>query len=314
MFRSARSYALLSVAVSVLTTALKFGAFALTGSVGLFSDASESVVNIVAASVAFWALTYAARPPDVEHAYGHTKAEYFSSALEGTLILVAAGVIVYEAVPRLLHPQPLEQVGWGLALAALSAALNAAVAVALLRAGRRLRSISLEADARHLLADVWTTVGVLVGVALVALTGVHQLDPLVALVVAANVIWTGLRLLRETGYGLLDTALPAEDQRVIEGVLGGFRNQGIDFHALRTRRSGSRRFISVHVLVPGQWTIQQGHDEAEAIESALRQALPETTVFTHLEPREDPRAFLDQGLDRLSSPHSHEAHDAIPPA
>jgi cation diffusion facilitator family transporter len=314
MFRSARSYALLSIGAALLTTSLKFGAFALTGSVGLFSDASESLVNVVAASVAFWALTYAARPPDPEHTYGHTKAEYFSSALEGLLILVAAGVIVYQAIPRLIHPQPLERVGLGLTLAAASAVLNAVVAVVLLRAGQRLRSISLEADARHLLADVWTTMGVLVGVLLVALSGVRQLDPLIALVVAANVIWTGLRLLRETGYGLLDTALPAEDLRVIERVLAGFRDQGFDFHALRTRRSGSRRFVSVHVLVPGQWTIQRGHDELEAIESALRQALPETTVFTHLEPREDPLAFLDQGLDRLSSPHSHESHDALPSA
>ncbi len=318
-FRSARSYALLSIGAALLTTALKFGAYALTGSVGLFSDAAESLVNVAAAGVAFWALTYAARPPDEDHAYGHTKAEYFSSALEGALIVVAAGVIVYAAILRLAHPQPLDRVGLGLTLALAGAALNAAVAMILLRAGARLRSISLEADARHLLADVWTTVGVLLAVVLVTLTGIHQLDPLIALVVAANIVWTGVRLLRETGYGLLDTALPAGDLRAIERALAPFRERGIGFHALRTRRSGTRRFVSVHVLVPGEWTVQHGHDVVEEIESALRMALPETTAFTHLEPREDPLAFLDQGLDRLTNPqthepHSHEPHDAVPPA
>jgi cation diffusion facilitator family transporter len=314
MFRSARTYALLSIVASLLTTTLKFGAYALTGSVGLFSDAAESLVNVVAASVAFWALTYAARPPDIEHAYGHTKAEYFSSALEGALILFAAALIVYQAILRLLHPQPLERIGLGLALAVAGAAINAVVALILLRAGKRMRSISLEADARHLLTDVWTTVGVLVALALVALTGVRALDPLIALLVAANIIWTGVRLLKETGYSLLDAALPQEDLRTIEDVLVGFRRRGIEFHALRTRRSGTRRFVSVHVLVPGDWTVKHGHDVLEEIESALRQALPETTVFTHLEPREDPRAFLDQGLDRLTGSRAEEPPGVHPPA
>ncbi len=308
-FRTARAYALLSLAAALLTTALKFGAYRLTGSLGIFSDAAESLVNVVAACVAFAALTYAARPPDEEHTYGHTKAEYFSSALEGVLILLAAAIIVSLAIPRLLRPQPIEQVGLGLALAVGSAVINGIVALLLLRAGRRLRSITLEADARHLFADVWTTVGVLVAVALVALTGLRVLDPLVALVVAGNVIWTGVRLLRETGYGLLDAALPPEELRAIADVLARFRGQGIEFHALRTRRSGFRRFISMHVLVPGDWTVQRGHDELEEIESALRSALPDTTIFTHLEPREDPLAFVDQDLDRKL-----ERHNNAPPA
>lgn len=298
---SARSYALLSIAAALVTMALKFGAYLLTGSVGLFSDAAESLVNLVAALVAFAALTYAARPPDEEHAYGHTKAEYFSSGLEGALILFAAAAIAYTAIPRLLHPQPLEQVGLGLALATIGAAINGGVALVLLRAGRRMRSVTLEADARHLLTDVWTTVGVLVAVVLVALTGWRILDPLIALVVAANIVWTGLRLLRETGYGLLDTALPPEDVRHIREVLARYHTQGIEYHALRTRRSGARRFVSLHVLVPGSWTVQRGHDLCEEIEATLRRALPETTIFTHLEPSEDPRAFDDQGLDRAAS-------------
>jgi cation diffusion facilitator family transporter len=309
VFRSARTYALLSIAAALITTALKFSAYRLTGSVGLFSDAAESLVNLVAACVAFWALTYAARPPDPEHTYGHTKAEYFSSALEGALILFAAAIIAYQAIPRLLHPQPLEQVGLGLVLAAVGAAINAAVAATLLRASARMRSITLEADGRHLLADVWTTVGVLIALVLVTLTGIRVLDPLIALLVAANIVWTGLRLLRETGYGLLDTALPRDDLQAIEGTLAGFGSQGIGFHALRTRRSGTRRFVSVHVLVPGEWTVKHGHDMLEEIESALRQALPETTVDTHLEPSEDPLAFLDQGLDRLTGSRSDDPQD-----
>jgi len=298
--RSARNYALLSIAAALVTMALKFGAYLLTGSVGLFSDAAESVVNLVAALVAFAALSYAARPPDDEHAYGHTKAEYFSSGLEGALILLAAAAIVYAAIPRLLRPQPLEQIGLGLALATIGAAINGGVALVLLRAGRRMRSITLEADARHLFTDVWTTVGVLVAILLVAITGWRILDPLIALAVAANVVWTGLRLLRETGYGLLDTALPPADIGRIRAVLARYQAAGVDFHALRTRRSGARRFVSLHVLVPGLWTVQRGHDLCEEVESSLRGALPEATVFTHLEPSEDPRAFDDQGLDRAA--------------
>jgi cation diffusion facilitator family transporter len=296
--RNARAYILLSIGAAILTMALKFGAYALTGSIGLFSDAAESLVNLVAAVAAFIALTYAARPPDLDHAYGHTKAEYFSSAIEGALVLVAAGMIVYQSVPRLIHPQPLEQIGLGLTLAVVGAAINGGVALVLLSAGRRLRSIALDADAHHLLADVWTTVGVLVAVMLIALTHWNILDPLIALVVAANVVWTGLRLLRETSYGLLDTALPVGDQLIIRGVLARFTTDEVGFHALRTRRSGTRRFVSMHVLVPGTWTVKQGHDLLEEIEAALREALPEASVFTHLEPREDPLAFADQELDR----------------
>jgi cation diffusion facilitator family transporter len=288
----------LSIVAAVLTIVLKFTAFAITGSVGLFSDAAESVVNLVAAIGALWALTLAARPADEGHAYGHTKAEYFSSAFEGLLIIVAAGTIAYAAIARLLHPQPVEQVGLGLIVAVVATVINGLVALILLRASVRLRSVSLKADGRHLLTDVWTTVGVLAGVALVGLTHWTPLDSIVALVVAANIIRIGLDLLRESGLGLLDTALPPEDLATIEGVLASQRAAGIEFHALRTRRAGTRRFVSMHVLVPGSWSVKRGHDLVEVIERDLAHALPETTVFTHLEPQEDPTSFEDQQLDR----------------
>ena len=300
-WQSARSYILLSVGAALLTMALKFAAYLLTGSVGLFSDAAESVVNLVAALVGVWALSLAARPADDVHAYGHTKAEYFASGLEGTLIVLAAVTIAYAAVTRLVHPRPVEDLGLGLLVAMVAAAINGAVALILVRAGRRLRSVTLQADARHLFTDIWTTGGVLVGVALVGLTGWLPLDSIVALLVAANIIWTGVKLVHESGLGLLDTSLPPEDLAAIEVVLARYQERGIQFHALRTRRSGTRRFVSLHVLVPGSWTVQQGHDLCEAVELALCEALSETTVFTHLEPREDPAAWADQHLDRLTS-------------
>jgi cation diffusion facilitator family transporter len=306
----ARSYTWLSIAAALVTMALKFGAFSITGSVGLLSDALESVVNLAAALVALWALTLAARPADEEHRYGHSKAEYFASGLEGGLIVVAAVSIVVAAWPRLLHPQPLDAVGLGLLIALLGAAINGAVALVLRQAGGRLRSVALQADARHLFTDVWTTVGVLVGVALVQLTGWLVLDPVIAMLVAANVLWTGVRLVRESGLGLLDTALPVEDQRTIAEVLQPYSARGIAFHALRTRRSGVRRFVSLHVLVPGAWTVKQGHDLCEEIEAALHQALPDSTIFTHLEPQEDPAAWQDTELDRAVPETAQQGDEA----
>lgn len=290
----------LSIGAALLTMGVKFIGYFLTGSVGLFSDATESIVNLVAALVGLWALTLASRPADEDHAYGHTKSEYFSSGVEGALILVAAVIIVIEALPRLQHPQPLGQIGPGLAFVVVGAVINGVLGWFMSRAGKRLRSITLEADARHLFADVFTTAGVFVGIVLVALTGWLILDPIIALLVALNIVWTGIRLLRETGLGLLDTALPLEDMRLIEHVLDGYRAQGLAFHALRTRQAGSRRFISFHVLVPGNWTVLKGHTTCETIEIALHDAFPETTVFTHLEPLEDPASFIDQALDRAA--------------
>jgi cation diffusion facilitator family transporter len=293
-----RAYAVLSIVAALVTVGLKAGAFALTGSVGLLSDALESLVNLVAALVALWALWLAARPADEVHTYGHTKAEYFSSGVEGGLIVLAAASIIVVSVPRLLHPQPLERIGVGLLIAALSAVVNGVVAWVLWRAGTRLRSVALTADARHLLTDVVTTAGVLVGVALVSLTSWLVLDPIVALLVAANVVWTGWKLLRESGLGLLDTALEPEDQSAIAAALAPFQARGIAFHALRTRRAGARRFVSMHVLVPGDWTVQRGHDLCEEVELAIHRCLPDSTVDTHLEPQEDPIAYDDIHLDR----------------
>ncbi len=300
--RSARSYAALSIGAAVVTMALKLGAYFLTNSIGLFSDAAESGINLIAALAAFGALTVAARPPDHEHAYGHSKAEYFSRGLEGGLILVAAGAIAATAIERLLHLQPLENVGPGLAVSVTAAAINGAVALVLLRAGKRLQSITLRADGAHLMTDVWTTGGVLVGVLLVQVTGWLPLDPLVALLVAANIIWTAIRLMRDSALGLLDSALPDADQAIIARVLDHYRGEGIQFHALRTRGAGQRRFMSVHVLVPGSWSIKRGHDLCEQIEHTLIAQLPKLTVFTHLEPVEDPVSLDDQTLDRADVP------------
>ena len=298
--KSARAYAFLSIAAAIATIALKFGAYLLTNSVSLFSDAAESVVNLVAAVVAVWALSLAAQPPDEEHTFGHSKAEYFSSGLEGALILVAAISIGVAAISRLIDPQPVEKVDIGLVLSLVATAINGGVAVILLRAGKRLRSITLRADAHHLLTDVWTSVGVVIGLLLVKATGWLILDPIIAIIVAANIVWAGFRLLKETGYGLLDTALPISEQKIITDILAPYYDrQGILFHAMRSRVAGSRRFVSFHILVPGDWTVQRGHDLSEEIELAINRALPSTHIITHLEPLEDPVSWDDQGLDRF---------------
>ena len=300
--RSTRFYAAVSIVAALATVGLKTAAYLVTDSVGLLSDAAESSANLLAAIGAFWALSAAARPPDEEHAYGHTKTEFFSSALEGALVLAAAVFIAATAVERLFYPQPLENVGLGLLVSVVAAALNGAVGLVLLRAGGRLRSAALRADGRHLLTDVWTTAGVVAVVLLVGLTGWLVLDPLIALVVAANIAWVGVRILNEAAHGLLDTALPEEDLRVIEEVQERYRRRyrwkGVRFHALRTRGAGARRFVSMHVLVPGSWTVRRGHDLSEELEGDIVEALPMTTVFVHIEPLEDEASFRDQGLDR----------------
>ncbi|BCL80040.1 transporter [Ktedonobacteria bacterium brp13] len=295
---SLRLYMFLSIAAALVTMAVKFTGYFLTGSVGLFSDAAESVVNLAAALVGLWAVTLSERPADDDHTYGHTKSEYFSSGVEGTLILVAAIIIVVEAFPRLFHPAPITQAYVGLIFSAFGAIINGVLAWFMLRAGKRQRSITLEADAHHLFADVFTTVGVFVGVLLVTITRWNILDPIVAILVAINIIWTGIKLLRQTGLGLLDTALPEEDIAVVQRVLEPYRKQNIDFHAMRSRMAGRRRFVSFHVIVPGRWTVLRGHSMCEEIELAIHAALPDSTVFTHLEPKEDPVTFQDIELDR----------------
>jgi len=292
-------YAWLSIAAALATILLKGAAWWMTGSVGLLSDAIESFVNLAAAMMALWILTVAATPADDRHAHGHSKAEYFSSAFEGLLIVFAALSIIWAAVDRLWNLQPLESVGVGLAVSVVASIVNLLVARILLKVGREHHSIVLEADAHHLMTDVWTSVGVVLGVALVWLTGWLWLDPLIAIAVALNIVWTGWQLMHRSAEGLMDVSLPPEKVADIEAVLTRYREQGLDFHALRTRQAGSRAFVSLHVLVPGEWTVQQGHDWAERIERDIRKAVPRVNVLTHLEPIEDPVSMLDQDLDRL---------------
>lgn len=292
-------FAWLSIAAAVATISLKTGAYLLTGSVGLLSDALESLVNLAGAIMALIMLTIAARPADESHVYGHSKAEYFASVTEGFLILGAAAGIISAAVSRLLQPREIEQLGLGLGVSVIASAINLIVARVLLREGRARRSITLEADAHHLMTDVWTSVGVIGGVAIAGLTGWSVLDPLVAIIVALNIIWTGVRLVGRSVSGLMDAALPAQEQKLIEDVMEKYHEKGVNFHALRTRQAAARRFISVHMLVPGEWTVHDAHHVAEDFESDIREALGSAvTVFTHLEPVEDELSMEDMFLDR----------------
>lgn len=286
-------FAWLSIAAAIATIALKTGAWAMTGSVGLLSDAAESTVNLVAAVVALIALTVAARPATEQFLYGRAKAEYFSAAVEGAMIFVAAAVILVTAAERFVNPQPLENVGWGLVISVVASLLNGAVAWVLIRAGRRYRSITLRADGRHLLTDVWTSVGVIVGVGLVALTGWERLDAVVAFAVGVNIIITGIALMKESISGLLDKALSDEDHEVITEILRRRTDGSVTFHGLQTREAGQQKFMNVHVLVPDEWTVKQGHDYIEDLERELMGRLPELTVLTHLEPISDPTSYED---------------------
>jgi cation diffusion facilitator family transporter len=256
------------------------------------------VVNLLAAGVALLALSIAAKPADEDHAYGHNKVEYFSSGVEGGLILVAAGGIAYTAIRRLLNPQPVQDAGIGLVVAATAAAINFATARLLFRAGRTYRSIVLEADAAHLMTDVWTSVGVIAGVGMTSLTGWRVLDPLIAIAVALHILRSGFLLMRGSALGLLDTALPEKVRADIERAIGAYAADGVRYHALRTREAGRWRFVSFHVLVPGEWSVQRGHDLLERIEEDVRRLVPDSTVFTHLEPIEDPASFADEQLVR----------------
>jgi cation diffusion facilitator family transporter len=293
-------YAWLSIAAAISTIILKTAAYLLTGSVSLLSDAVESIVNLVGAVMALGMLTIAAMPPDDNHSFGHSKAEYFASVVEGILILIAAVSIGYAAIGRLLNPKPLEQLGLGLIVTAIASLINFVVSRILMTAGRKYNSITLEADAQHLMTDVWTSVGVVCGVTVVAVTGWLRLDPIVALLVAANIVWTGVQLVRRSVAGLMDAVLPLTDQKAIDDVLAKYRQQGVEFHAVRTRQAAARRFVSMHVLVPGEWTVHDAHHVAEDVERDIHQALGKAVVTTHLEPIEDEISMDDIPLDRQS--------------
>lgn len=299
--------ALLSVGAGLVTLVLKVGAYLLTGSVGLLSDAAESMVNLTAALFAFAMLTYAGRPPDESHHYGHEKAEYFSSGLEGGLILVAAVGIAYAAVDRLLHPRPLENLGVGLGVALMASAVNLAVALVLLRYGRRHDSIALEADAHHLLTDVWTSVGVVAGVGVVGLTGWYVLDPVIGLAMAVNIVRVGVDLMRRSAHGLLDRALPDKEIAEIQEAIARVAGESTLYHGLRTRKAGSRRFVDFHLLLPGQTTVQEAHDIAERIEQEIRRRLPNTQVTIHTEPEEDACSWDGHIVGGIASHEREEA-------
>jgi cation diffusion facilitator family transporter len=291
-------YAWLSIAAAIVTIVLKSSAYVLTNSIGLLSDAVESLVNLLGATIALTMLIIAARPPDREHHYGHSKAEYFASGAEGVLILLAAVSIAFAAVQRLRVPQPLAQVGAGLVVSAVASLINLGVALVLLRVGKRHDSITLEADAHHLMTDVWTSVGVIGGIGVVALTGWQILDPLLALAVAINITWTGFRLMQRSALGFMDTALPPREEQLIVQILERYdQEHGVRYHALRTRQAAGRRFVSVHILVPGRWTTHRGHHLAENIAADIRKALAGATITTHVEPIDDPLSFQDMEID-----------------
>lgn len=291
-------FAWLSVGAAAATILLKLLAWWLTGSVGLLSDALESFVNLAAALVTLAMLILAALPPTDQHAYGYSKAEYLASAFEGLLILIAAGAIAFAAIRRFLDPQPIEQAVAGVAVSLFASLINFAVARVLMRQARAHRSIALEADAHHLMTDVWTSIGVVVAVGAVALTGWWRLDPIIALVVAANILWTGVNLLRRSFRGLMDEAIPSEQREAVVALLDGYHDRGVHYHALRTRQAAGRCFVSLHVLVPGDWTVTEGHDLADEIEARIRAIVPGSHVETHLEPVGVPSSYEDIHLDR----------------
>jgi cation diffusion facilitator family transporter len=296
---SLERYAWLSIAAAIATITLKTLAWWLTGSVGLLSDALESIVNLVAALLALAMLRLAASPPDERHPYGFSKAEYFAAGIEGALIVLAAAGIFASALPRLIEPRPLEAPVLGLALSVVASAINLGVGMLLIRVGRMEHSITLEADGHHLMTDVWTSAGVVAGVALVFATGWLRLDPLVALAVAVHIIWTGLRLMRRSWKGLLDAAIPTEETGEVTKLFTEYsRRYGVSFHALRTRQAGARRFISFHLLVPDEWTVARAHRLSEEIESRIGSLVPNAGVLIHTEPISDPSSYEDQGLDR----------------
>jgi cation diffusion facilitator family transporter len=297
--KSLKKFIYLAIAAAIATIALKLFAYFLTGSVGLFSDALESGVNLIAAIVALFMITLAEKPADEEHAYGHYKAEYFSSAIEGGLIVLAAFSIIWSAIPRIIHPQPLENVGIGLLVSLGASVINLAVGLVLIKNGKKNHSITLEADGKHLMTDVYTSVGVLIGIGIVKISGWLVLDGIVAIGVALNIVWTGYQLMRRSALGLLDSAIPENERLKITNALDAYKTHHLEYHSLMTRQAGQRKFISLHILLPGKLTIQEGHDMVEKIERNIRDLFDApVTVFTHLEPVEDPLSMQDIGIDR----------------
>ncbi|OGK56517.1 transporter [Candidatus Roizmanbacteria bacterium RIFCSPLOWO2_02_FULL_38_10] len=295
---SLAKFAVISILASIITLSLKTLAFVLTGSVSLLSDALESIVNLVAATIALLALKVAEKPPDENHMYGHTKAEYFSSIIEGFFITLAAISILYTAIDRFFNPKLIEHITWGILISAVASLINYIVAVKLIKIGKKHDSITLEADGRHLMTDVLTSAGVIVGLIAVIITKINILDPIIAILVGINIIFTGYKIIKKSALGFMDTAIDAADINLVNQLFKTYQNHNIVFHGLKTRQSASRKFISFHVLVPGSWSVQKGHDFLEKIEKEIRESIPKSTIFTHLEPIEDPKSMDDIPLDR----------------
>ncbi len=297
--KSLSSYAWLSVLAAIITIGLKVSVYLYTNSVSFLSDALESFINLAAAILAVWMINVAERPPDDDHEFGHDKAEYFSSGIEGTLISLAAIGIVIAAVQRLFNPQPINNIAIGLTISLVAALINLFVGQLLIKVGKENDSIVLEADGHHLMTDVWTSVGIFVAVGIVGFTDWFILDPIIALVVAVSIGWTGYKLIRRSVLGLMDTVIDLESAKLATDILDKYvKKLGVDYHAFRTRKSGARKFIYFHLLVPDEWTVKKGHDLAEEIELKILQKIPHSAVFVHLEPLEDPTSFKDIELFR----------------
>ncbi len=295
---SLTKFAWLSIFTAIITISLKSIAYYLTGSVGLLSDAIESLVNLAAAIIALIMLKIAEQPPDEEHKYGHTKAEYFASVMEGLFIFIAAVAIIVSAINRIIHPRIIEQAFLGLGISIVASIINYVVAQKLLKVGKKHHSITLEADGHHLMTDVITSIGVIIAVFLVAITGWQILDPVIAILVAFNIIFTGFQLIKRSVSGLLDTSISRDELDIIKTVFNKYERKGLKFHGLRTRQSAQRRFVSFHVLTPGNWSVKKGHDLLEDIEKEIRDSIEKVTVSTHLEPVEDPRSLEDISIER----------------
>jgi cation diffusion facilitator family transporter len=295
-FSERRLPILLSILAALVTLGLKLTAYYLTDSVGLLSDAAESLINLIAALTAFVCLWYATQPVDASHTYGHEKIEFFSSGLEGMLILGAAGGIAWVAIQRLFDLRDLERIDLGVVLSLGASVINFLVARMLIRVGKRTGSILLEADGQHLMTDVWTSVGVAVGLICAWLTGWRWLDPVLALLVAANIVWTAWDLLARSFHGLMDHSLPESEQHRVRAAIDALMRPGLHYHALRTRQAGPRKFVDFHLLVPGGWSVKEAHDFTERVEDAVRAALPGAEVTIHIEPFEAESAWRDSEL------------------
>jgi cation diffusion facilitator family transporter len=289
----------LSIAAAVVTILLKFTAYKVTGSIGFFSDALESIVNLLAASFGLVMLHVSEKPADEGHEFGHSKAEYFSSAIEGALILLAAFSIIWSAIPRLIHPIALENINIGLLFSVGASLVNLAIGQVLIHNGKKSKSLLLEADGKHLMTDVWTSAGVIVGIFMVKITGILILDPIIAILVAINIVYTGYRLISRSTNGLMDASISETEIDKVKKYLDSLKEKNITYHSLMTRQAGQRKFISFHLLVPGAWTVQQGHENADIIEETIEDMFDEpVTVTSHIEPVEDPASLKDIGIDR----------------